>query len=83
MGTCGKFPDIAENNNNTNINNIINSYRKEVLKKHNEYRIKHKVPELKINENLNVMAQKYANHLLDSQGKKDFPFNIYNNDSNL
>ena len=82
MGTCGQNPNVIENNRNININ-IINSFRKEALKKHNEYRVKHKVPDLKLNENLNEMAQKYANHLLDSQSKINFPFNIYNNDSNL
>ena len=82
MGTCGQNPNVIENNRNININ-IINSFRKEALKKHNEYRVKHKVPDLKLNENLNEMAQKYANHLLDSQSKKNFPINIYNNDSNL
>ena len=65
-------------NNNKNINFI-----NEALRKHNEYRIKHNAPELKINERLNEMAENYANQLLESEGKKAFPLNIYNNDSTL
>ena len=64
-------------------NNIIIQYRNEALRKHNEYRIKHNAPELKLNEKLNEMAEIYANQLLDSEGKKAFPLNIYNNDSTL
>ena len=82
MGTCGQIPDVIENEENNKLC-IIDLYRKEALRKHNEYRVKHKVPELKMNEDLNKKAQKYADQLLNSQGKKEFPFNIYNNDSNL
>ena len=57
---------------------IINDYINEALNKHNELRIRHNSPKLKINEKLNAIAQVYAKKLLDSQGEKSFPLNIYN-----
>ena len=62
---------------NKKSNNIIIQYREKALRIHNEYRIKHNSPELKMNEKLNEMAENYANLLLDSEGKKAFPLNIY------
>ena len=64
-------------------NNIIIQYRDKVLRKHNDYRVNHNSPILKMNEELNKMAEKYAIQLLNSQGKEAFPLNIYNNDSTL
>ena len=64
-------------------NNIIIQYRDEALRKHNEYRIKHNAPELKMNEKLNEMAENYVNKLFDTEGNKAFPLNFYDNDSTL
>ena len=71
------------NSNKINEGKENNNFIEEALKKHNEYRIKHNAPELKINKKLNEMADNYADKLLDSEGKKAFPLNIYNNYSTL
>ena len=45
---------------------------------HNEFREKHDSPKLKINEQLNSIAQEFAKKILDLEGKKSFPSNIFN-----
>ena len=78
MGCCS-VPTVIDNK----ASNKIISYRNEALKKHNDYRVNHNAPILKMNEKLNEMAQNYASQLLDTQGKEAFPLNIYDNDSTL
>ena len=45
---------------------------------HNEFREKHDSPKLKINEQLNSLAQEFAKKILDLEGKKFCPSNIFN-----
>ena len=78
MGCC-----LAINVIDNNDRNKIKYYRNEALKKHNDYRVNHNSPILKMNEELNEMAEKYAIQLLNSQGKEAFPLNINYNDSPL
>ena len=74
--SCSNPPIVIENEKKINV------YREQALNKHNELRIKHESPKLKINKDLNKLAQEYAKQILDSEGKKSFPSNIYN-DSTL
>ena len=74
MGTCGAVPKVKEDKKD----NPITIFREEILKKHNEIRKAHGSPELTLNIVLNNMAQNYAKQILDSQGRKAFPINIYN-----
>ena len=60
-----------------NINIDLDTYREKALQKHNELRKKHGAKELKENDELNKMAQDYAEKLLNYEGNKVFPFNIY------
>ena len=76
--SCGSVPIVIENKEN----DIINDYRSKALNKHNELRNKHGSPNLKMNEDLNKMAQEYASKILQLEGKTSFPSNIYN-DSTL
>ena len=74
MGTCGSVPSVKEGP----IDSELISFRDEILKKHNEIRQLHGSPELTPNTSLNNKAQDYAKQILDSQGKKAFPANTYN-----
>ena len=74
MGTCGSVPSVKEGP----IDSDLISFRDEILKKHNEIRQLHGSPELTPNTSLNNKAQDYAKQILDSQGKKAFPANTYN-----
>ena len=58
----------------------LNSFIKESLSKHNELRKLHSSQELKINEQLNVIAQKYAEYLA-SKNKFQHSKNKYNNEN--
>ena len=62
------LPDIKIN---------LDKYRKSALQTHNELRKKHGASDLTMNEKLNEMAQDYAQKLLNYEGNKAFPFNIY------
>ena len=70
---------IMDNSNQIlpKINFDLDLYRKKALQKHNELRKKHGAPDLTLNEKLNEMAQDYAVKLLNYEGQKVFPFNIY------
>ena len=73
-----KVPTLPnENRNGFDIINI----REKALQLHNEFRKKHNSPELKKNEELNEMAQKYAENLIKNKNKnkKGFQYNIFNN----
>ena len=52
------------NNNNNNNNNIKgNNFQEEALRAHNDYRRKHHSPNLTLNNDLNRIAQNYANKI--------------------
>ena len=74
MRTCGSVPSVKEGP----IDSELISFRDEILKNHNEKRQLHGSPELTPNTSLNNKAQDYAKQILDSQGKKAFPANTYN-----
>ncbi len=48
----------------------MNAFRKEALVAHNKARDKHGVPHLKVNEELNQHAQKWADHLASTNAFK-------------
>ena len=58
----------------------LNSFIKESLIKHNELRKLHSSSELKINEQLNLIAQKYAEYLA-SKNKFQHSKNKFNNEN--
>ena len=65
-----KTTDISEKDNNNSImiedKKEQNEYCKTMLQTHNNYREKHKSNKLRINEDLNAMANKYAKYLLEN-----------------
>lgn len=57
-----KYQDSSpQHSKDSNLN--LNSFRKEALAVHNDYRLNHNAPPLKINSKLNDIAQKYAEEL--------------------
>ena len=59
------------------INFDLNKYRESALQKHNMLRKKHGAEDLKLNEELNQIAQNYAEKILNYEGQKVFPINLY------
>ena len=70
---------VMDNNNQIipKINFDLDTYRKRALEKHNELRKKHGAPDLILKKELNEKAQDYAEKILNYEGQKVFPFNIY------
>lgn len=62
-----KNKDVSPSQRNNNSDFNLNSFRKEALAVHNDYRSNHNAPPLKLNSKLNDIAQKYAEQL----AKKD------------
>ena len=59
--------------------NIFNDFRDKLLKKHNELRKKHGSKSLSSNDELNRIAQKYAEIMMLCEGFKSFGVNFYEN----
>ena len=61
----------------TNVTNIVNDYKNEALNLHNNYRKKHKSEQLVLNDELNNMAQKYAEKCAETN-TIDFCSDLFN-----
>ena len=65
------------NNRMENLPFDISKFRNEALNIHNKLRIKHGSPELILNEELNELAQNYADKIINYEDRKIFPSPIF------